>query len=472
MVTGPRDPQSAPSTPPRPRGANARSWPVRRVALLEIGLFLAIALVVDSVWGHGDRFASVSPHPFWAIVLVMAAQYGTGEALLATAASSVALLAGHMPVQAFDQDFHQYVIGVLFWPLLWMASAVVLGELRGRHRLLQMETADRLADAERQVALLNSGHAELSAIKTRLETRLAGQLRTAAGVLEAGRRVDSLDPEVVLAGATELLRTALNARACSVFVLSGNSLQLTAAVGWADRPGLSDRYDHTSPLFREVVGAQRYLSVASPDGEVVLRSEGLMAGPLIDPATGTLFGMLKVEDMNFLDFTLSSLQTFKAVCTWIAAAYDKAQAHRRSQIEDETTHLFNMTYLDRQVAYLTGMARRFHFDLTLLQVQFPSDDVADADRVQLAAHVGDASRRVLRGTDLLFSHQPPGSQFTVLLPGATPEGAMVVARKLIDTLREITGRDLPCTTQVRVLHAGAATGTGGSRREAASGQVA
>jgi hypothetical protein len=355
-----------------------------------------------------------------------------------------------------------------------MAAAVILGELRGRHALRQTETSERLRDAERRVALLAQGHAELTTLKTRLETRLAGQLRTAAGVLEAGRKADALDPEQVLTGSTGLVRTAINARACSVFVLAGDALTLVAAEGWTGDRVFADRHTNSSALFREIVGAQRLVSVASPDGARVLGTEGVMAGPLIDPATGTLIGMLKVEEMSFIDFNMSTLQTFQAVSAWIGATYSKALAHKRSQIEDHATRLFSMTHLDRQIAYVTQLARRFRFDLTLLHIEIQPDDLGEADRQALPGKLGSVAKQVLRGTDLVFSHQPPGRQFVLLLPGATPDGAAVVARKLLGALRDECGFDVPCATQIRALSTVADADAAHRQREAGAetGQVA
>jgi hypothetical protein len=61
------------------------------------------------------------------------------------------------------------------------------------------------------------------------------------------------------------------------------------------------------------------------------------------------------------------------------------------------------------------------------------------------------ARRVLRRTDLVFAHEPPKVEFTVLLPGVVPETAGIVIKKLTDGLREATGREFPYTTRVRVL---------------------
>jgi hypothetical protein len=255
----------------------------------------------------------------------------------------------------------------------------------------------------------------------------------------------------VLEGASELVTTALNARAFSLFLLKGDALVLVAARGWKGERDYAQRYHASAPLFREVVGAQRFVSVATAEGEAALDRQGLLAGPLIHPHTGELLGMLKVEDLSFLDFNLSVLQTFKALCGWIAAAYSNAITHADSQIEDEKTQLYGMKYLDRQMEYLTEVALRFGFDLTLLLFRVEVAELPEQERRALPSMLGQVSRRVLRRTDMVFSHEPPGTQFAVLLPGASPEGAIVVVRKLVIALHKAFGRNVPCTTEIRAL---------------------
>ena len=418
--------------------------------IVEIVLFITAVLIVDVVWGSGDRFRSVQPHPFWLIVLLMAVHYGTTQALLAAAASSIALLVGNLPVQSFDQNVHDYSVQVLLPPLLWMIGALVFGELRMRHRLQHSETLERLRNTDRQVALLARAHKDLTAAKERLETRLAGQLRTATGLFEAARMLETLDPGKVIAGAIDLVGTALQARSFSLFLLEGDALLLAATKGESERQR-TDRYAGKSRLFQAVVGAQRVVSVANPDGEAILNGEGLIAGPLIDPATGRLIGMLRIEEMAFLDFNLSTLQTFRTMCEWVGAAYANALTHQANQIEDETTRLYGMKYLDRQADYVTELALRFGFDLTLMLFRVDVDELPERERHEMPAILGEVARRVLRRTDMVFSHEPPGTQFAVLLPGAPPEHVSAVAKKLRDALIERVGHDVPCTTRVRGL---------------------
>jgi hypothetical protein len=419
--------------------------------LIETALYVGGVLALDAFRGTGDRFVHLEPHPFWAIVLLMAIQYGTREALAATAVSTLALLAGNLPAQGFDQDAHEYVIQVLRLPLLWMAAAVVLGELRVRHRQYAVDLEERLSHAERRVTLLTTVHGELSAAKERLETRLAGQLRTATGMFQAARALETSEPGQVLAGASDLVSVALNAKSFSIFLLENGALELAAVQGWSEEDALPRRYPAAALLFKEVVGAQRFVTVATPTGEAALDGDGLIAGPMICPSSGQLVGMLKIEQMTFLDFNLSAVYTFKALSEWIASAYVNAAAFKANQIKDEVTQLYGMKYLDRQIEFMTEVGLRFGFDLTLLYVRIDVDDLSDAERHSVPAALGMVARRVLRSTDLVFSHEPIGTQFAVMLPGAPAKDAPAVVRKLMEGLRAECGRDIRCTTRVRAL---------------------
>ncbi len=393
----------------------------------------------------------MEPHPFWAIVLLMAVQYGTREALVAAAVSSLALLAGNLPAQNFDQSVHEYAVHVLWRPLVWMIAGVVLGELRVRQRQLQLETDERLHHAERRVTLLSTANGDLMAAKERLETRLAGQLRTATDMFQAARALETLDPGKLLAGASDLVTVALNAKAFSIFLLEKGVLELAATEGWGEGRELARRYVSTEPLYQEVVAAQRFVTVATPGGEAALRGQGLIAGPLICPASGRLVGMLKIEEMTFLDFNLSAVHTFKALCAWIASAYENAATHKKNEIEDANTQLYGMRYLDRQMDFLAEIALRFGFDLTLLLVRIDMDSLSDEERRSVPAALGAVAKRVLRRTDLVFSHEPPGTQFAVRLPGAPPENGHAVTRKLMEGLREACGREIRCTSRAQAL---------------------
>ena len=133
---------------------------VRHPAFLEITLFLALALAIDWLFLDGTRFHSMSLHPFWILVLLVTVQYGTNAGLFAALASTVALLAGNVPIQAAFQDRFQWLFEIMRLPLLWFLTAVTLGELRMRQirerELLRSQAAEAYA-ATKYLPMVTSG---------------------------------------------------------------------------------------------------------------------------------------------------------------------------------------------------------------------------------------------------------------------------------------------------------------------------
>lgn len=435
-----------------------------RSVSVEIALVLGAVLACDVWLGDGTRFFGVEPHPFWIAVVLMAAQYGTSEALVAAAAASVALLWGNVPAQRLDQDVHAYRLALLWRPLLWTLAALVLGEVRMRHQRVFLAEHDRLLDAERRLSLLANANEELTDVKQRLETRLAGQLRTALGLYRAARRLEQLDPDRVMHSATELVRAAVNPKSFSLFLLESGALRLTVAEGWTPESPRKQTFGPETSLFHAVVGQRQVVSIAHADGERALDAEGLVAGPLVHPETGEVVGMLKVEEMNFLDLNFSTLQTFRAVGEWVGVAYLNALTHRAESVVDDHTTLYSSSFFDREKAYLTHIAKRFNFDLSVLILRVHPSSLTAEQQARVAGALGDAAQSVLRRTDLAFDYRRSNGEFAVLLPGAPPDSVWVVADKLAKDLGARVGVAVECSSQVQSLHRASEPRTGEMER--------
>src|SRR4051812_39017876 len=158
---------------PEPR--SKRIMGIRAAALLEISFLLGAALAVDTLLREGNRFADLSPHPFWAIVLLATAQYGTREGLVAALLCTVALLAGRLPDQEFGEDLYAWLLRVSTTPVPWFIAGVVLGEIRDSHRRKAEVLAESLAELRDQSFAISHAYEQLSATKNELEARVAGQ---------------------------------------------------------------------------------------------------------------------------------------------------------------------------------------------------------------------------------------------------------------------------------------------------------
>jgi hypothetical protein len=442
------------NNPPASSAGSRTLAGIRVSAVFEIVVFLAVALAMDQILFDGSRFRSAAQHPFWILVLLISVQYGTNSGLLAALASSAAFLIGNVPPQTISEDRFEWLFDVGRLPLLWFLAAVVLGELRMRQLRERRALTGQLAETRHREQVLAEAYGRLTTVKDALETRVAGQLRTAVGIYESARSIEKLDPADVLLGVANLIRSIMNPETFSVYLLQNGSLELAVEEGWAPEDRFSRRYAVSDPLFQEIIGHQRVLSVANPEDVVTLSNSGMIAAPLVVPDTGRVIGMLKIERLGFLDLNFSNVQTLKVLCQWIGAAYENAerfQAARGERVVNAETDLLAYSFLSRQLSFLTSLARRVGFDLTMIVVRLENPgDLTGEQRIAALHGFRDAVSRALRKTDLAFDYQRTGTEFALVLPAAPVKDANIVIGKL---RAEIEAEVAPEAPQARFSYA-------------------
>ena len=437
---------------------------VRLSAILEILLFLGAALIVDQIFFDGTRFRSAQQNPFWIPVLLVAVQYGTNAGLLAAAAATAALLIGNVPPQSVSEDRFAWLFEVGKLPLLWFVSAVVLGELRVRQIRERVALQRQLTETAGREQILSDAYKRLNGVKEALETRLASQLKSAVGMYESVRAIEKLDPAEVLMGMGSLVRSVMNPEKFSAWLLHEGRLDLAVREGWSEEDDLPRHYTQDSNLFVEIVARQRVLSVANYDDASTLAGAGIIAAPIVVPDSGRVIGMLKIEKLGFLDLTFSNLQMLRVLCQWIGAAYDNAvryQAARAESVVNTQTELLAYGFLSRQLSFLSVLAMRVGFDLTMIVVRLDNpEDLTDSQLALTPRAFSRCAAKALRKTDLAFDYQRTGMEFALILPVSPVSDVEVVIRKLRDSLAAELATDAPearFTFAVHAIHDTAAT---------------
>jgi hypothetical protein len=432
----------------------------RLSALVEVGAFLLLALAADAWLGQGDRFANLSPHPFWIPVLLASAYYGSREGLLAAALSATALMAGRVPEQQVGEDVYVWLLRTTLPVIAWCFTAVVLGgirdALRRRHEALLRE----LREAREQAATITDAFRQLDHVNQQLEARIAGQLCTVHAMYDAARAIERQDVGDVLSGIVDMVRAVMNPGQFSLFLLNGDKLEAAASEGWQAHDRHAREIGAASPLFHAIVSEGQVLVAANPKHEPLLGDEGLLAGPLVNHGTGQVVGMLKIERLEFIDLHAAGVQTFHLLCDWIGAALAKAQHVEEIRQAGTPAPGAAMPLADpRKVPakLLVQLARRIGFDLSALLLaasgvkeQAPPGDA----RVGLA--VQRAAEHLLGSEALAFEHHREGWSHAVLMPGILPEQMPLITRRLVEYVeRELlqSGQPVSLRHQMVALHA-------------------
>lgn len=442
-----------------------------RAALLEIVVFIATAVAIDTFALSGDRFWSVHPSPFWLLVVAIAAQYGTNEAIAAAFASAGAYLSGELPAQAFEQDRFEYLFMLAKLPILWLLTAVGIGELTVRHRT-QKQAAEERADRERGRADdLSEIYEHTRTRLERLEEHVAAELRSAASILAASARLDQRRPGQALLDAVQTLGSLFKAERFSFALLHDGALQIVIQEGWdADNAGPT-HFGPDSRLFQAVVGDQRALTATEPDDAAILDQEGVMAVPMRDPVESRVIGMLKVEAMPFKALNFAAIEMITAMGDWIGSAYAQAERHRRSAdtaMVAADLSLHSEAFLRKQRDVLSAIARRAGFSLSLVRIRRApgAEDISTSVLAEAVAGTLDAH---LRHTDMAFQAEGNGGNFVVILPLAGIGPARQIAERLRRDVLKRLGR-LPQDESLAVSVEGLVTPetetTPGGQREA------
>jgi hypothetical protein len=423
---------------PDPTNAARRILGCRRSAVVEILAYLAVALAFDQMIGGGHRFADVAPHPFWAPVLLASTYYGINEGLFAAAASTLALLLGNLPEQSFSEDVSAWLLRITAEPVLWFVAAIILGEICGKHRREAGLAHEALRDTAARVDAITRAYDQLSLIKGNLETRVAAQIRTVHAMYVASRAITRETIGEVLLGTSEMVRAVLGPRKFSLFLLNGPRLEAALNEGWASEDRFSREFRDSSAIFERIVERREFLRVTDPAHEAVLHGEGLLAGPLISVDTREVVGMLKVEDLDFLDLTPSSIQNFQILCEWIGTSLADSQRREHLRLApffDPNRKLMSYALFEQVAGMFEQLGPDVRLDVSfvLVALDLPPDSRA-AERLA-------ATRQFAETVSCLtplsgFDYQKDGWDFVVLLPGYELAAADAFGQRLVHLLND------------------------------------
>jgi hypothetical protein len=432
---------------------------LRVSALIETLAFLAVALLLDTWLGAGDRFSEVSPHPFWIIVLLISTYYGTNEGLVTAALCAIAALVGHIPEQGFNEERTAWLLRVTTDPVLWIMAALLLGEIRSGHRRRYEAVKGKLESAHQQATAITNAYEMLSEAKRTLEVRIAAQTQTVQSVYQASRAIQHQDTSEVLAGIPMLIRSVMAPKKFSLFLLNGSTLTATACEGWCKSDAFVREFRSSTPLFQAVVAGQQVLVVSNPSHESTLADQGILAAPLMHAETGAVFGMVKIEQIGLTGMNPSTVQNFKTLCEWVGAAYANAQLIENLKAvhaANPMQQLLPGNVYDSQRAILTDLAREMGFEACALYASFePEAGSTVPDEALVAESLMRAAGEILSPNNLRFNFGKPDWTYAVLLPGYEPRMADDVARRFVrHVCTTLAERGYPVRSRylVEILH--------------------
>ncbi len=303
---------------------------LRVAAWVEIICFYSFLSLGAFLFGAKINYFAVSPHPYWILIVLMSAQYGTNEGLTAALIGTVILELGPLPVRNILQDKSEYFFLLAKTPLMWFVTAVILGELRMKH----MQERDLLRAAaleanEKQEKIATS-YNSLKKLKERLEMRVASEMQTTLMVINAFKELEEQGREGIINGANELTKTLVAPEKFSIFLLEKDSLICACKDGWQPSDHFEESFGPDTPIYQEIVENHRILSLHISDPSI-LQDQGVLAAPIICNPEKQVFGMIKVEQIPVVRLNTATIETLRLIGEWVGKSYSNYHIHQAKE---------------------------------------------------------------------------------------------------------------------------------------------
>jgi diguanylate cyclase (GGDEF)-like protein len=157
-----------------------------------------------------------------------------------------------------------------------------------------------------------------------------------------------------------------------------------------------------------------------------------------------VLGVIQLVNVRMDHFTEQESFFLQSLCDYAAIAIENARAFERIQeltITDDVTGLYNARHLHKTLETEVYRSARYNYEFTVVFIDLDhfkqvNDTHGHLIGSKLLAEIGYQIKAQLRLIDYAFRYG--GDEFVVLLPQTGKDAALVVARRLRDTLRTST----------------------------------
>lgn len=400
---------------------------IRLSALIETVVFLSLLVVLNMLFGSGDRFVAMNPHPFWIIILLMTVQYGTAEGLMAAVLCTLFLYAGKIPQTQFDESLFEYRVRIASLPVLWFLTAIILGEIRGRISSERDRYKKIAESATAEAREISSTYELLKEKKEHLELKLSSEMRTLAITYHSLRNLESMNPGHILYSFHDLIKEIINPKKFSIYSYSDSGFEAMIHEGWSEKESYLRRFGMDDPLTKTLIAKKRVISVVNPKEEKVLQSQGIIAAPIFDKESGEIFGMLKIEEIAFADVNISNLEICQTLSELIGTTFSNAikytKLEKHSVYSDGDESSFSVHLYDLQKQYLKGLFERIRKPLSQIDICLDCNGSTPKQENACRAALLTILRLHMPKNSELFQTGRDDVHYTILAPLVTLEEA-------------------------------------------------
>jgi len=410
-----------------------KGWPAWLIPHME-ALGGILALTGFFVYFYG-RSSLLYPrfHPFLAVVLLVAARYGFVPGL---SAALIGILDYYLLL--LWQDHWDTVMPGEFsflWPSAFLFSGMVVGELRDKEGRKYRELEEKYLK-ERDMARTATLEIDiLIKAKKELEKRIFLEPNMASDLFDVFRSLEKDQLDSLPSTLLSLCTSFAGADSVALYRYGREGFMLEAASGIHDIP---QKVNPGFPPFHHAFEKGEPVTIRNYGELPVLEGEGTISrSPLgvypIRSRERRVELLLVIWHAPFEKLTPDFFQMLGMIADRASSRLEflkTTQKTRESVSIDESTGFLRPVFFARRATEELGKAFRYHTDLSLMEISFPSETGSVIEVRPALSAVREVVTRLLRDVDFSGLSGDDLRVF-VCLPHTSGEGARVVERKFL-----------------------------------------
>lgn len=428
----------------------------KKSEMMEILSGFAVMIAINIFLFRDDMgFYDLKYHPYWIIILTVAARYGFGGGLMAGIIGGVVMLS-LMKISAPDFPIIELMrFKYLETPVLFIVVGTFLGELREKQKRQFDRLDNEYKELQDSFGVLSIKYDTLNVAKQELDTRIIGQEQTISTLYESAQALKSLKEEDIYPAVLKILKDFVSSEECSIYKTSGDKLKMIANSGWQGGNNHPLEVGLEEGIMGRAFSTNKTVSindVLKADESYTFSDVNLIVSAPITTSEKVVLGVLNIEKMPFVKFNPQSIKMASLLADWCGSALENARTYKETKdrnIADDVTGAYTHDYLCKRIEEEFARARRYKFTFGILVLEIAEyESIPETKREEILPVFNVIFESVARKTDLLFVGIDPGS-FVFLFPFTPIKSINIVRNKMINSINEFKFR--PYTDKNRLL---------------------
>jgi len=288
-------------------------------ALLEIAVLFGIIVMLEMKLGDGKIGAyKVHPHPYWLVVIPMAAARGVVAGMVAACVASALYLMGAQRANPGQPIEALLTVTTMLEPILFFGVGFLVGEFRDVTAARNKRQAVKLAAARNHAKKMREQRDVLSEANRILEKRLVDHTTQFGNLIVAATRIEHAGRKEAFEIALELIEEHCGAGASVLMPLADGTVDFLCHRGWPETESADRlREARACDFVRRAVEEGRTINGFSLE-ESPPDSGPLVVAPLVDE-NGVIEALLCLDEIPTSRLNASAVRTFLAIGEWVSA---------------------------------------------------------------------------------------------------------------------------------------------------------